>query len=349
MNSSEALPKISVIMPLRNEGGRIARTLESLFSQARLPDEIVAADGCSTDDTIAQVEGFRARGIPLQIVVNESRLAGGGRNAATRAASHEIVVTMDAGNTADAGWLEAVARAFAADADLDLLAGVFRPLFDDRFGHVCAAVCFTTDLCLPAMTRSEVEALVPKNFVPGGMCMAYRRRLWERAGGFCEWARKGQDRLFGFRARRLGAKIGFTLDAVVSFHMAASLRELASRHYYYNLWAARTGLPVRAPRLATVWAFALLAAVLLGRVAPGLLLGFVPLAVLYFYLRAWRKLRTAVRATGRRFDIRQRALAVVVLLVHDAAGITGWMIGKADQLFRPRWRRATQRYLEHGR
>lgn len=349
VNPPDALPRVSVIVPCRNEGHRIAATLESLFAQTRLPDEIVVADGRSHDDTVAQAQRFGDRGVPLRIVINESRLAGGGRNAATRAASHGVVLNMDAGNTADPGWLEAMARAFAADPELDLLAGIFHPAADGTFGRVCGAVCFTTDVCLPSMKRDEIEMLVPKDFVPGGMCMAYRRRLWERAGGFCEWARKGQDRLFGYRARRLRAKVGFTLDAVVSYHMSSSLRALASRHYFYNLWTGRMGIPSRTGRLVVVWTAGLLAAVWLGALAPLALLGLLPLVGLYLYARAWRKLRMAARATGQGFGPAERGMAVLVLLVHDAACVMGWLAGRAERLIRPRWRRATDEYLEHGR
>jgi glycosyltransferase involved in cell wall biosynthesis len=348
LSAREVNPAVSVIMPCRNEGARIAATLESVFSQRPPPAEIVIADGCSSDDTVAQAQRFANRGIPLKIVRNESRFSGGGRNAATKAALHDILVCMDAGNTAEPGWLRAMTEPFARDADLELLAGVFYPSAGSRLERLCGAVCYTTDVLLPTMKRADVEAMVPSDFVPGGMCMAYRRRLWERTGGFSEWARKGQDKLFGLRARRVGAKLGFTVDAAVSHHMAASLRQLASRHFFYEVWAARMRLPGRSGVLALVWAGAALVALLMGVAAPWLLLGFVPLGLLYAYVRAWRRLRKVAQATGQGFTPRENALAVVVLLVHDLACASGRLVGCVDRLVRPGWRRATGRYLEHG-
>ena len=48
--------------------------MESLFAQTRLPDEIVVADGCSTDDTVKQIECSAIAGA-IRVVRNESRYA----------------------------------------------------------------------------------------------------------------------------------------------------------------------------------------------------------------------------------------------------------------------------------
>lgn len=341
--------KATVIVPCRNERARIGPTIESILAQDPPPDEIVVADGCSTDGTREEVARYTDRGVPLRIVNNGSRFVGGGRNAATRAASHEVIVTMDAGNTPEPGWLAAMTRPFAGDPGLELLAGIYHPAVATSFDRVNASVCYTTDVLIQSMDRSSIEGLVPRDFVAGGMCMAYTRRLWERAGGFSEWARKGQDRLFGLRARRLGAKVGFTLDGAVRLHMAGTLRELASRHFYYGVWAARLKLPTRTPKLAALWLAALAAAIAGAVWMPWLLLGALPVALSYTYWRAWRKLRRVAKATGRGFGVRERAMAVPVMLVHDGACIAGWLLGALDRLARRKWRVQTHRYLEHGR
>src|SRR5262245_12084879 len=110
-------PKLraTVVMPVRNDAWSVAATMEALFAQTRLPDEIVVADGCSTDDTVARLEAFGNRGVPLRVVRNESIFCGGGRNVATRAASHDILITLDLGNRPDPQWLESMVRPFEED------------------------------------------------------------------------------------------------------------------------------------------------------------------------------------------------------------------------------------------
>ena len=38
----------------------------------------------------------------------------------------------------------------------------------------------------------------------------------------------------------------------------------------------------------------------------------------------------------------------MILLVCDGATVAGELLGSADRLLRPKWRRLTRAYLEHG-
>jgi GT2 family glycosyltransferase len=341
--------KVTVVMPARNVAHEVDATMDSLFAQTRLPDEIVVGDGLSTDDTVGRVLRHASRGVPLRVVCNPSRLAGGGRNAATQAAAHDLIVAMDFGNRAAPTWLESLVRPFEEDPALDLVGGLHYPMLETPWQRVSAAVVYFDECMLRTMDRARIVALIPEDFVPGGMCMAYRRAIWERAGGFSEWARKGQDRLFGFRVRRVGGKLGYTLDAAVYHEMAQSFRALFDRHFHYRLWAARTGLTG-----AQSWRLSVLYAGVLGLAAAGLLaaplaspaLGLLGLA--YVYRGAWRRISRVAEATGVCFGLRDRALAVGVLFVRDAAIVGGNALGAVDRLLRPSWRRRTEAYLERG-
>jgi glycosyltransferase involved in cell wall biosynthesis len=339
--------RVSIIMAVRNEGHRIDRTVESLLGQTRLPDEVVLADAHSTDDTVARVRRFEDRGVPVRVVVNDSLFAGGGRNAATRAASYDLIVNMDAGNIAEPDWLEKMVGPFERDSSLEMVGGLFSPIAETPFEQISAAVCYTIDCIVPTMSRHEIEPLVPANFVPGGMCMAYRRRLWERCGGFSEWARKGQDRLFGFRARRVNGMLGVALDARLRHHMSNSISSLVTRRFFYDLWGARLCLPGMQWRLCAIYLAGALALILS---YPSFWLTSAVLAagIAFTCARAWRRLRRVSRATGVIFRPRDYPLSVVILVADDLASISGRMLGALDRLVRPRWRRQLAAYMEHG-
>ncbi|MBZ0269199.1 glycosyltransferase [bacterium] len=340
--------KVSVIIPVRNESPRVDGTMRSLFQQTRRPDEIVVADAASTDDTVERVMSYADRGVPIRVVPNESRFAGGGRNAATKAATHDLLVNMDIGNRADPAWLEEMVRPFEEDPGLEFLGGLYYPEEEGSFTRVVAAVFYTIDCVLPSMTEEQIRQLVPPGFVPGGMCMAYRRSVWEKAGGFCEWSRKGQDRLFGLRVRRIGGKIDFTVKAIVHHHMAKSLRAIIDRHFYYELWAARQGLPVRSRRVTGMYVAVL--GVLLVTAALGYVLWpiVVLLVALSVVVRAGKKLIFVRSGRGKRFRMGEWLLAFPVLFALDASVFAGRVVGMSDRLLRSRWRRDTERYLESG-
>ncbi len=334
-------------MAARNEGHRIGRTVESLLAQTRLPDEVVLADAHSTDDTVARVRRFEDRGVPVRVVVNDSLFAGGGRNAATRAASHDLIVNMDAGNIAEPDWLEKMVEPFERDASLEMVGGLFSPIAETPFERTAAAVCYTIDCILPTMTRPEIEPLIPAQFVPGGMCMAYRRRLWERCGGFSEWARKGQDRLFGYRARRVDGRLGVAIEARVRHHMSDSISNLVTRKFFYDLWAARLCLPGMQWRLSAIYLAGALALIFS---YPSFWLAAAVLAagIIFTCARAWRRLRRVSKVTGAAFRPRDYPLSVVILVADDLSAIVGRLLGTVDRLLRPRWRRQLAAYLERG-
>jgi GT2 family glycosyltransferase len=340
--------KVTVVMPVRNNGSQVDATLESVFAQTRLPDEIVVADGCSTDDTVERIEAFGNRGVPIRVVRNESLFAGGGRNAATRAASHDLLVGMDSGNRADPKWLESMVKPFEEDPALDYLGGVFYPILDTWFERTSGAVIYFIDCLGMTWSREELERKAPVG-LPGGLCMAYRRSIWERAGGFAEWARRGQDRLFSLRIQKIGGKISMSLDAVIYHHMARSTGEAFDRHFLYGVWAARIGLPIpRFLRLARIYAVGVALAVA-SLFVPRLFWVMPFLVAAYIYVGAWRKLDILAKATGKPFSMKQRLWAIVLLFVKDAAVLAGNTLGSLDRLVRPRWRRMTREYLEAGR
>ncbi len=340
---------VTVMIPVRNAAQNVAVTMESLFAQTRLPDEVVVADGCSTDDTVKRIEAFGNRGVPIRVVRNESLFAGGGRNVATRTAAYDLLVNLDVGNRADPNWLAAMVAAFEEDPSLEYVGGVFYPMFDTWFERVSASIIYFEDTLGTTWTLEELKSKARFSGVIGGMCMAYRRPIWQRAGGFAEWARKGQDRLFSLRVDRVGGKAGLTLHAVMYHHMARSFHEAFDRHFHYGLWAARIGLPTpRFRRLLGTYALGVCVAGA-SLFISGLAWSIPALVAAYIYVGAWRKLVIIAKATSKPFSAKAYFCAIVILFVKDAAVLSGSILGSLDRLVRPRWRRMTREYLQAGR
>ena len=70
LQSGEKLPFVSVIVPARNEQGKIARCLESLLKQDYDAYEIVVIDDRSTDDTAEIIERIAASNARIKFVRN---------------------------------------------------------------------------------------------------------------------------------------------------------------------------------------------------------------------------------------------------------------------------------------
>ncbi len=93
-----ASPKISVILPVRNEVRSLGRLLDQLLQQAYPADrfEILVADGRSGDGTRELVER-KASGaaVSIRVVDNPGIRSGAGRNAGVAAASGGIILFID--------------------------------------------------------------------------------------------------------------------------------------------------------------------------------------------------------------------------------------------------------------
>src|SRR5262245_62140367 len=93
------LPRVTVVVPVRNEAKYIGRNLEALLGQDYPPDrlEILVADGMSNDGTQDIVRGVAARttsGASVGLVENPERIMPTGTNAAIRRATGDVIVLL---------------------------------------------------------------------------------------------------------------------------------------------------------------------------------------------------------------------------------------------------------------
>ena len=95
------MDNITLIIPVKNEGKRLARCLEGVEKQSLKPADLVVVDGHSTDDTVEIARRHGAR------VFFESV---GTRAAACQVgimeAQEDIIAFTDADCIPDSGWLE---------------------------------------------------------------------------------------------------------------------------------------------------------------------------------------------------------------------------------------------------
>lgn len=91
------LPKISVIMPVYAAAETMGFALRSLLAQSWSNLEIIIADDCSPDDTVAVAEAVAA-GDPRVKIVRQTKNHGSyaGRNAALKVATGDFITTHDA-------------------------------------------------------------------------------------------------------------------------------------------------------------------------------------------------------------------------------------------------------------
>jgi glycosyltransferase involved in cell wall biosynthesis len=238
-----------VIVPARDATATLPRTLECLTRQEIAGElEVIVADDGSSDATFELAEDF---GDPVRAVRNSGRRGPGNtRNAGVRAARSDVIAFTDADCYPEPDWL---ARGLKALDGADLVQGAVSPD--------------------PEAERTPFDRTVIVNGDDGYFRTAnmfVRRDLFERIGGFEDWiverggdppfgwrapadgrptepARKsiGEDALFGWEARRAGARIAYAPDAVVHHAVfpGTALRSARDRWHWRHIPAFARRVP----------------------------------------------------------------------------------------------------------
>ena len=230
---------ISVAIATRDRPQALARCLESLRANRVQPAEVVVADQSSGPETGSVVAAAGARW-----VAGGSDGLAGGQNAAFRHATMPLIAVLDDDCVADAGWIEELERAFAADPELALVGGRVLPL--PAAGERAVAVASRT-----STKRREFSRPSAPWHVGSGNNFALRRDWFERVGGSDERlgpGTPGQGALdidLFYRVLRAGGRALYDPDAIVRHEPATRSGRLERRRPYGFGMGAACGLRLR--------------------------------------------------------------------------------------------------------
>lgn len=225
---------MSLITTVKNESPALPRLLASLAAQTVLPDEVIIADGGSTDNPREIIEQYTPC---LNVVLLDCPGANisQGRNAAIARARHDLIASTDAGVRLDPHWLERLLAPFSQSEPPDVVSGFFVP---DPHG------AFET--ALAAGTLPALRDIRPAAFLPSSRSIAFRKRAWTAAGGYPEWLDYCEDLVFDLALRARGARFAFAPDAQAYFRPRPTLDKFFRQYYLYargdgkaDLWLKR--------------------------------------------------------------------------------------------------------------
>jgi len=263
-------PRVSVIIPARDAAPTLDRTLRAVGVQ-RLdgPFEVIVVDDGSHDDTAA----IARRHAPLVTLVRDTQSHGPGaaRNRGVEASSAPVLAFTDADCFPSERWL---ARGLESIAGADLVQGRVEP-----------------DPTVPRTPFDRTLWVEDHGGFYQTANLFVRRETFDAVGGFRDWALErperrnwaadrrrgratrtpiGEDTVFAWAARRLGARSAFARDALVyhavvpggvrddmadRWHWSRDMPGLARlvpelregtfhRRWFFNAWTAEFDLAV---------------------------------------------------------------------------------------------------------
>ncbi len=233
-------PRISAVIPCRNESTYVVRLLEALRAQSHPPNEIVVVDGGSTDDTWEKVERY-SRAYPeagIRLHRQPSGTIPANLNLGITHATGEVIARFDGHAIPGADYLSRCLAALeSSGAEVIGGAWAIRPGAPGRVAQAIALAVGSPLGAGDAYYRLN-SSRQPRDVdtVPYG---CFRRRTWEIVGGYNERLLANEDYEFNLRVRLRGGRVHFDPAIRCEYFARASVRELARQYWRYGWWKAQ--------------------------------------------------------------------------------------------------------------
>jgi glycosyltransferase involved in cell wall biosynthesis len=232
-----ALRTVTVIMPIRNEGPFIGRSLGAVLAQdyPRELMEILLVDGHSTDRTREEVRAVAGARPDVRVLDNPAGIVAAGLNLALAEARGEVIVRIDGHCEVPRHYVRACVRHLVEDR-VDGVGGAVRTLGDTPVGRAIATAmsCRFGVGDSAFRTTRGISQLTDTVAFP-----AYTREAINRAGPFDEELVRNQDDEYNYRLRSMGARVLLAGDVESIYHGRTSLRRLCRQYFEYGYWKVR--------------------------------------------------------------------------------------------------------------
>ncbi len=223
----DPLPRISVVIPIRNEERFIAQTIKYLQAQDYPADryEIIVVDGESDDGTVKIVEEIAANDNRVKLLTNPKRLSSAARNVGAKNATGDIVTYVDGHTYIDNDQLLKSIASILEEKDVHVLS---RPQFletpeNNEFQRAVAlARRSKVGHGLDSTIYNENDAYVN----PTSSGATYMKDVFEKVGYFDENFDACEDVDFNFRVGKAGYQSFTSMKLAVYYYPRESISSL---------------------------------------------------------------------------------------------------------------------------
>ncbi|MBK9242117.1 MAG: glycosyltransferase [Acidobacteria bacterium] len=205
-------PAIAVVIATRGRPADAARAVRCLLQTPGVSEVCVIdqSDDGATLQSLADI----APDPRMSVTHCPPDGLGAARNRGMRRCTAPLVAFTDDDCDPDPGWAVAAASAFESDPRIGLVFGAVQALpYDRSAGFIPAYPSPRAYTGRDVRDKPRIEGM--------GACMAVRRSVWERLGGFDEtfgaggFFRSGEDTDFAIRTLAFGYWVAETPDAIV--------------------------------------------------------------------------------------------------------------------------------------
>ena len=229
-------PRVSIIVPCRNERRHIAACLDSILANEYPSDslEILVVDGASDDGTRDLLEEYARNNGIIRWLDNPARTAPAALNIGIRNSHGDIVMRMDAHCRYPDDYIASLVN-WLEVSGADNVGGAWRTLPGSDTSVARAIAAAMSHPFGVGNAKFRLGTTVPQwvDTVPFG---CYRRSVFDRVGLFDEELVRNQDDEFNQRLIQSGGRILLVPDAKIDYYARDSIKNVVRMYYQYGFF-----------------------------------------------------------------------------------------------------------------
>jgi len=230
------LPKITVIIPMRNEEKFIEKCLLTLLSNDYPNDlmEIIVVDGNSDDSSRKIVKEISKKHPNILLLNNEKKIVPTAMNIGIKKASGEIIIRLDSHSEYAPDYISKCVE-YSQKTGAENVGGPMVAVGRSFFEKAVALATSTPFGVGNSKGRFEDTEGYYKAVYLG----AYRKEVFRKIGLFDEELVRNQDEELNWRLIKNGGKIYITPNIKSYYYPRSTLKRLWKQYYEYGFWKVR--------------------------------------------------------------------------------------------------------------
>lgn len=223
-------PKISVVVPCRNEEKHIAKCVHSFLDGTVYDIEVIVVDSNSDDRSVEILEEIARREPRLRVVANPARITPRAFNLGIQAARAPYICIYGGHSIPHPNWAERCLAAIAEHPEAAAVGGLLDTVSETFTGKAVAAV----QSCVFGVGNVRFRVGGSPGYVDTVVYGCFRREAFEKYGLFDERFTTNQDDELNLRLTAAGEKLWFDPTIVTIYHARPTWRKALDQYWRYG-------------------------------------------------------------------------------------------------------------------
>jgi len=224
-------PKISIVVPCRNELNYIKVCIDSILNQDYENLELLVCDGMSDDGTRDILASYLGND-KIKVLDNVAQITPIALNLGIQNATGEIIIIFGAHAIMNSDYVSKCIETFAIDHSIGCAGGVLNQVNEND----AAATISLAMSSIFGVGNAYFRTGTKSGYVDTVAFGAYKKEVFEKIGFFDDELVRNQDDEFNFRVLQAGYKIYLNKEIQADYFVRGSFDKLWRQYYQYGYW-----------------------------------------------------------------------------------------------------------------